>query len=120
MWKVIMAALLVSSVAVVSVAAQTTNVKPHIRKDGTFVQGHQRSTPNNTKADNYSTSGNINPYTGSSGTQDPYPMPSYGTGPTSTYTAPSYNAPKTTTVRPYVRKDGTVVQGYSRSSPKKR
>jgi hypothetical protein len=133
MWKVVMAAVLVSSVSVVSVAAQTTNVKPHIRKDGTFVQGHQRSTPNNTKADNCSTSGNINPYTGSSGTQDPYPMPSYGTGSsstyrapsygtgsTSTYTAPSYSAPKTTTVRPYVRKDGTVVQGYSRSSPKKR
>ncbi len=120
MWKVITAAVLVASIAGGQLAAQTTNVKPHVRKDGTFVQGYQRSSPISTKVDNYSTSGNVNPYTGRSGTQDPYQQPSYGTGSSSTYRAPSYDAPKTTTVRPYVRKDGAVVQGYSRSSPNKR
>lgn len=120
MWKIITAAVLVASIAVGPIAAQTTNVKPYVRKDGTFVQGHQRSSSNNTAVDNYSSQGNSNPYTGKSGTQDPYRMPSYDTGSTSSYRAPSYDAPKTTTVRPYVRKDGTVVQGYSRSSPKKR
>ena len=126
-------AVLVASIAVGPIAAQTSNVKPYVRKDGTFVQGHQRSSPNNTALDNYSSQGNSNPYTGRSGTQHPYQQPSYGTGSASTYRAPSYgtpststyhapyyDAPKTTTVRPYVRKDGTVVQGYSRSSPKKR
>jgi hypothetical protein len=39
-------------------------VKPHVRKDGTHVEGHYRSSPNNYKLDNYSTEGNANPYTG--------------------------------------------------------
>jgi hypothetical protein len=120
MWKIITAAVLVASIAVGPIAAQTTNVKPYVRKDGTFVQGHQRSSSNNTAVDNYSSQGNSNPYTGRSGTQNPYQQPSYGTGSSSTYRAPSYDAPKTTIVRPYVRKDGTVVKGYSRSAPKKR
>jgi hypothetical protein len=122
MWKVITAAVLLSSIAVGAVAAQTY-VKPSIRKNGTYVEGHYRSSPNNTKADNYSSSGNVNPYTGNSGTQDPYQQPSYGTGYSSsygsTYRAPSYGTAQTTTVNPYFRKDGTLVQGYSRSLTKK-
>jgi hypothetical protein len=43
-------------------------VSPHIRSDGTFVQGHVRSAPNSTASDNYSTRGNVNPYTGQAGT----------------------------------------------------
>jgi hypothetical protein len=42
-------------------------VRGYYRKDGTYVQGHYRSEPNHTNHDNYSTSGNINPYTGSVG-----------------------------------------------------
>lgn len=48
-------------------------VDGYTRSDGTYVQGHYRSSPNNTKLDNYSTRGNINPYTGKVGTVDPYP-----------------------------------------------
>lgn len=66
----------------VSAWAQTY-VKPHVRKDGTYVEGHVRSAPNNTRQDNYSTQGNYNPYTGEKGTVDPYK-------PTPTYQAPSY------------------------------
>ncbi|MEM5789179.1 MAG: hypothetical protein AAGU11_17835 [Syntrophobacteraceae bacterium] len=47
-------------------------VDPYVKKDGTYVQGHMRSSPNNTSLDNYSTKGNVNPYTGESGTKDPY------------------------------------------------
>lgn len=47
-------------------------VKGHVRKDGTYVPGHYRTSPNNTKVDNYSTRGNVNPYTGKKGSVDPY------------------------------------------------
>lgn len=46
-----------------------TRVKGYTRKDGTFVAPHTRSAPNRTKVDNYSTKGNINPYTGKAGTK---------------------------------------------------
>ena len=52
-----------------------TYVNPYVRKDGTFVQGHVRSAPNDTRIDNYSTRGNSNPYTGTQGTQNPYGSP---------------------------------------------
>lgn len=42
-------------------------VKPHVRSDGTFVQGHYRTNRNNTNRDNYSTQGNTNPWTGKAG-----------------------------------------------------
>lgn len=44
-------------------------VQPYQRKDGTEVQGYYRTEPNNTRNDNYSTQGNINPHTGKEGTQ---------------------------------------------------
>lgn len=45
------------------------HVKGHTRKDGTYVAPHYRSKPNGTKTDNWSTKGNVNPYTGKAGTQ---------------------------------------------------
>ena len=47
-------------------------VTSYIRSDGTFVPGHWRTSPNNTRLDNYSTRGNVNPYTGRRGTVNPY------------------------------------------------
>jgi hypothetical protein len=44
-------------------------VQGYTRSDGTYVQGHYRSSPNGTTSDNYSTKGNINPYTGEYGTK---------------------------------------------------
>ena len=46
--------------------------KPYFRKDGTLVHGHYRSKSNQTKFDNYSTKGNINPYTRKKGSNNPY------------------------------------------------
>jgi len=37
----------------------------------TSVRSHRRTKPNHTKADNWSTIGNINPYTGRKGTKRP-------------------------------------------------
>jgi len=52
------------------VFAGDTYVNGYYRSDGTYVQPHYRSSPNNTKIDNWSQRGNTNPYTGRSGTQD--------------------------------------------------
>jgi len=44
-------------------------VQGYTKSDGTYVQGHYRSSPNGTTSDNYSTKGNINPYTGEYGSK---------------------------------------------------
>jgi hypothetical protein len=46
-------------------------VKGYVKKNGTVVPGYYRSAPNNTNRDNFSTKGNINPYTGSKGHIEP-------------------------------------------------
>ena len=45
------------------------HVNGYYRSNGTYVQPHYRSSPNGTKSDNWSTKGNINPYTGKEGTK---------------------------------------------------
>jgi hypothetical protein len=49
--------------------AQDVWVEGYSRSDGTYVDGHYRSAPNGTKADNWSTLGNVNPHTGEIGTR---------------------------------------------------
>lgn len=56
-------------------AARDVYVKPHVRSDGTFVGGHYRSAPNGSRLDNYSSKGNVNPYTGERGTVDSLLLP---------------------------------------------
>lgn len=51
------------------VFAKDVYVNGYTRKDGTYVEGHYRSAPNNTVNDNFSTYGNVNPYTGKPGTK---------------------------------------------------
>lgn len=51
--------------------AKPVKVDGYVKKDGTFVMPHTRSTPNKTTNDNWSTAPNINPYTGKSGTKAP-------------------------------------------------
>lgn len=46
-------------------------VNGYYKKDGTFVQGYFKSSPNKTNVDNYSTQGNLNPYTGIEGYRAP-------------------------------------------------
>lgn len=53
-----------------SAAMADTWVNGYYKKDGTYVPGHYRTDANSTKDDNYSTKGNTNPYTGTSGTKD--------------------------------------------------
>lgn len=45
----------------------TTTVSGYSRSNGTYVQPHVRTMPNSTNWDNFSTIGNSNPFTGSTG-----------------------------------------------------
>jgi hypothetical protein len=46
-------------------------VHGHTTKNGTYVAPHHRSAPDGSKANNWSTKGNVNPYTGKKGTKNP-------------------------------------------------
>jgi hypothetical protein len=46
-------------------------VTGYTTKNGTYVAPHRATNPNGTKNDNFSTQGNVNPYTGKSGTKKP-------------------------------------------------
>lgn len=82
------AALLIASFN--SYAQKTTYVDGYIRSNGTYVQGYMKTSPNNTRNDNYSTIGNTNPYTGSNGTKprDNYYPSTYST--TTNYNSRTY------------------------------
>lgn len=52
-----------------SVAFAVVHVKGYTKKNGTYVAPHYRSSPNKTTRDNWSTKGNVNPYTGKKGSK---------------------------------------------------
>jgi hypothetical protein len=58
-------------VCISSIALADVHVRGYYRSNGTYVQPHYRSSPNTTTIDNYSTKGNVNPYTGKEGTVNP-------------------------------------------------
>ena len=67
-------------------------VSGYTRSNGTYVSGHYRSSPNHTKSDNFSTYGNVNPYTGKVGTKTYYDYNNYGRSSSSSGSASSsYN-----------------------------
>lgn len=61
-------------------------VNGYTKKDGTYVEGHYRSSPNQYRYDNYSSQNNSNPYTGQQGSgrnewsSTPQYNDSYGNG----------------------------------------
>jgi hypothetical protein len=70
-WLVALFALgLVTSMTVPALAGDVF-VNGHTRSDGTYVQPHMRSAPDSSYNNNWSTSPNMNPYTGQQGTQQP-------------------------------------------------
>lgn len=71
--------LLVISILIIftgSAFARSVRVKPYYRSNGTYVQPHYRTSPDRNIWNNYSTKGNINPYTGRKGYKDPCKLPS--------------------------------------------
>jgi len=81
-----------------TISSAQVQVRSYTKKDGTYVPGHQRSNPDGNFYNNWSTKGNINPYTGTPGTRVT-PPPSYrgSTYKAPTYTTPSYRAPSYST-----------------------
>ena len=67
-----MTVAMIALVAVPAVAQRSHAVRGYTRRDGTYVAPHRATNPNSTKLDNWSTRGNVNPYTGREGTVDPY------------------------------------------------
>ena len=65
----ILIAFALFAASIVGALAQT-HVHGYYRTDGTYVQPHWRSSPNNITYDNWSTRGNVNPYTGQVGTRN--------------------------------------------------
>lgn len=80
-----------------------TWVNGYTRSNGTYVQGHYRSSPNGTVNDNWSTKGNTNPYTGKAGTK----RPNYSFGGSSSYFEPNRQSIPT-----YNRRGKSTVGGY--------
>jgi hypothetical protein len=46
-------------------------VQGHTSSSGTYVAPHVATNPNSTQRDNYSATGNVNPYTGAVGSRNP-------------------------------------------------
>lgn len=75
-----------------------TYVKGYIRNDGTYVQGHYRTTRNSTNRDNFTTKPNYNPYNGKPGFIQPdsekkstYSLYSYPSKSSSSSSSASFN-----------------------------
>ena len=58
---------IVFALTLVNTVAADVWVDGYFRSDGTYVQGHYRSSPDSSVTNNWSYSGNTNPYTGEVG-----------------------------------------------------
>lgn len=71
MSKLIVATAVIILASNATAAAQNTHVDGYFRRDGTYVAPHERSAPDRSFNNNWSTSPNTNPYTGQQGTRSP-------------------------------------------------
>jgi hypothetical protein len=85
-----MRSVLIGLAALIGATAASAQVYVHgyTTKNGTYVAPHYRSSPDSSVLNNWSTRGNVNPYTGQVGTRNPYSYSSPYTP--RTYTTPSY------------------------------
>lgn len=67
--KILLLIFIMFSISAEALASK--HVNGYIKKDGTYVAPHQRSDPNRTQRDNYSSKPNVNPYNGKKGTKEP-------------------------------------------------
>ena len=65
-------ALAVAAISLPAAVSAQVYVQGYTKKDGTYVAPHYRSNPDSNPFNNYSTKGNVNPYTGQPGTKNPY------------------------------------------------
>lgn len=67
--KKILFLLVLASLIIPVVEARDVRVDGYYKSNGTYVEPHYRTSPNNTQSDNWGTKGNSNPWTGQSGTK---------------------------------------------------
>ena len=67
MQKTLLTLTLLGSFAAGCLAQGYNHVDGYYRRDGSYVDGHYRSNPNDTTRDNWSSKGNYNPFTGKEG-----------------------------------------------------
>ncbi|GIW66107.1 MAG: hypothetical protein KatS3mg095_0005 [Candidatus Parcubacteria bacterium] len=58
---------LIAILSLSSIAEAYVRVRGYFRRDGTYIMPHYRTYPNRIKWDNWSSSGNYNPFTGKRG-----------------------------------------------------
>jgi hypothetical protein len=71
--------LVLATLAQFAFGQRQVYVNGYYRSNGTYVQPHYRTSPNNTVNDNWSTYPNVNPYTGNVGTRTYNYSPSFNT-----------------------------------------
>lgn len=71
--------LVLATLAQFAFGQRQVYVNGYYRSNGTYVQPHYRTSPNNTVYDNWSTYPNVNPYTGNVGTRTYNYTPSFNT-----------------------------------------
>lgn len=64
--------LALAAIALPTTASAQVYVHGYTTSNGTYVAPHYRSSPDSNPYNNYSTRGNVNPYTGKVGTKNPY------------------------------------------------
>jgi hypothetical protein len=69
--KAVLLAVMTMMISIPADAAGSHSKKGYVKKDGTYVAPSHATNPNRSKADNYSSKGNTNPYTGKEGAKDP-------------------------------------------------
>ena len=63
--------LLIALLFIPCISKADVYVDGYTKQNGSYVQPHYRSNPDSSRYNNYSYTGNSNPYTGSRGTQSP-------------------------------------------------
>lgn len=71
MKKIMIACMVLTLSSFAMARGGSHSVRSYTRHDGTYVQSHRATDRNGTKYDNWSTKGNVNPYTGKAGTKNP-------------------------------------------------
>lgn len=80
------------STVIVSFLFSDVSVKGYYKSNGTYVEPHYRSSPNDTKSDNWTTKGNVNPYTDEEGTKTYNNYNNYGRSSGNYYNSNSYDS----------------------------
>lgn len=61
-----------SSLTYLPKSSSDERTSSYTKRDGKHVQGYMHTAPDHTRANNFSTRGNVNPYTRQLGTKSPY------------------------------------------------